>query len=426
MTGGRLTRSRARELGLKLEIAASPELGGRKGQKRRHPTEKGPNELEPLTNKRNLEKQNEELKQKQKSAAAGAVGDGSVASTITDPQLESSSNPASNLPTLRRKLKCRSNAQALSVEKKLLAGAPGLVHVSSTSPDGKEILRCSGIVIHWEKEKAWILTSYLVVFCTRNDRLCDPMPKLAVHVPNAVHLPNSGIFEGDMLFFNEHYQLAVLKIEGETMVEMEYPRYGDSPCYGGKVLAVARDEKLSFKLCRGTITWLEEDHFLYLNCKLCPCGIGGLVINDAGDVIGMLCDDDRDPAILCSTTIRKCVEMWTKFGHIARPVLGMCLRTVYLVDISHHDRLRYKFGINNGFIVEEVIIDSAAEKRGIRRGNVITSFDGMSCCLPEFEDFLLSVGMASLNGMKQVNDFKLEVHDLLRKAKRTIILPIQL
>lgn len=85
-SGGRLTRSRARELGLKLAIAASPDLGGRRGKKRQRQTEEGSKQLEPLPMKGNLEKQEDDEKgctQKSKSTAAG--GSASLVATITDP-----------------------------------------------------------------------------------------------------------------------------------------------------------------------------------------------------------------------------------------------------------------------------------------------------------------------------------------------------
>lgn len=50
-SGGRLTRSR--ELGLKLAIAASPDVGGRRGKKRQRQTEEGSEQLEPLPMKVN-------------------------------------------------------------------------------------------------------------------------------------------------------------------------------------------------------------------------------------------------------------------------------------------------------------------------------------------------------------------------------------
>ncbi|CAL4895496.1 unnamed protein product [Urochloa decumbens] len=158
------------------------------------------------------------------------------------------------------------------------------------------------------------------------------------------------------------------------------------------------------------------------------CAIGGGVINHNGDVIGMSTDDDlKNAPIMSITTILTCIEMWTIFGRIARPRLGMCFRTVELLDMGLMDELRYIYGIRNGFIVDEVILDSYAEKLGVRRGDVIVSFSGISSCyLPQFEDFLLSVGLDSLRGMRTVNAFKLEVHNLLQKVKRTITLPVQL
>lgn len=56
----RLTRSRARELGLGMENAAWPELGGRKGKKRGLAAEEGPKELESLPEQKNLEEQEQE------------------------------------------------------------------------------------------------------------------------------------------------------------------------------------------------------------------------------------------------------------------------------------------------------------------------------------------------------------------------------
>ncbi|KAL6608277.1 hypothetical protein ACP70R_041340 [Stipagrostis hirtigluma subsp. patula] len=361
-----------------------------------------------------------------------------TASEPGDPKLETAepAAPQLGLPKRRRLAaelgrpeRRRPAAAAEGPNPKEFAGVvtkPWLVHVSSTPHDGGEVLRHSGIVIRWDKDKAWILTSYRAIFCTLDEKLYDPMPKLAVHVPKAVHLPNNGIFEGEMLLSNEVYQFAVLTIKVEAMLEMELPTFGRSPLYGDEVSTLALNEKLSMKLCRGTIKWLEEDHFVFLSCRLCPCGVGGPVINRDGDVVGMACEDTQQPTIVGITIIHKSIEMWTKFGHFARPRLGMCFSTVALLDLQRQYHLRYKYGINNGLIVDEVVFRSTAEKRGVRRGDVITSFNGMSCYLPEFEDFLLSIAAASLDGTNQVTDFKLEVHNLLEQAKRTIVLPVEI
>ncbi|CAN6340773.1 unnamed protein product [Urochloa humidicola] len=385
--------------------AASPD--DRRGQKRPRTEEvgKGPDkDPEPVP-----ETPNTSEKQKQ-AAVAGAVGD--------DGRPSASTTVATGI---RQDHPCDRHNSMISK----LGAARWIVCVSSTAPDGTENLRCSGICIHWNKQekRARVLTSYRVVFCTYDEELYDPAPKLAVH------LPDMDILEAQLLFFDVKYGLALLEISVNTSYELELPSFGCSPCYGQEVFTLHRDKGLSFKLSHHTIVWLEEDQFLFQDLKLPnECAIGGSVINHNGDVIGMLTDDDlKNPPIMSITTILTCIEMWATFGRIARPKLGMCFRTVELLDMGLMDELQYRYGIKNGFIVDEVIQYSDAEKLGVRRGDVIVSFSGMSSCYqPQFEDFLLSIGLDSLRGMITVSDFKLEVYNLLQKVKRTITLPVQL
>ncbi|CAN6326814.1 unnamed protein product [Urochloa humidicola] len=396
----RLTRSKARELGLGMQNAAWPELGGRKGKKRKLAAEEDPKELESLPEKKNSEEQEQRPERTQMPIPARGKG----------------------IRILRYN---RDRGSVITKrDAQLLGGAPWLVHVSSTDLDGKEILRCSGTIIHWEKEKAWILTSYRVVFCKNEARLYSPMPKLAIHVEKAVHLPNKGKYDGKMLFFSERYRFALIQVE--STVEVEPPSDGSIPRYSEKVLTLARDENLSLKLRHGTIMWEEEDFFLFVSCKCLPCGIGGPVINHDGEIVGMSCYYDDGLAIISMTTIQKCITMWTMFGCIARPILGMSFRTMKLLDIVRQDRLSYKYKISDGFIVDVVADHSDAEECGIRRGNVISFSNVGARYLPEFEDRLLNIALDSLNGTSQVNDFELEVNDLVGKVKRTIILPLQI
>ncbi|KAL6848722.1 hypothetical protein ACP4OV_021305 [Aristida adscensionis] len=305
---------------------------------------------------------------------------------------------------------------------------PWLVHVSSTPPvDGAEAVGLTGIIIRCDKEKAWILTSYRAVYDTFEEELYHPRRKLAVHVTEAVLLPNNnGMFEADMLFFSTLYALAVLTIKVEAMLEINLPTYGHSPQYADEVSVYALDEDLSLNCINGTIMWLEEDHFVFFSSDLCPCGLGGPVLNHDGDVIGMACDDDIVPCIVGISVINKWIEMHTKFGCFARPRLGMLLSSVELKALEYQYYLHYKYGINGGFVIDKVDMNCTAGKLGIRQGDVITSFNEMSCYLPELEDFLLEIGMAFLDKTKCVNEFKLEVYNLLERTKRTIVLPVEI
>lgn len=227
------------------------------------------------------------------------------------------------------------------------------------------------------------------------------MPKLAIHVEKAVHLPNKGKYEGKMLFFSERYQFALIEVE--STIEVKPPHDGSRPQYNEKVSILARDKNLSSTLRGGTIKWDEQGFFLFVKCKFCPYGLGGPVINHAGELVAMSCVYNEDLPIISITTIRACITMWTKSGCIARPMLGMAFGTVKLLDIVRQDILGYKYKIYDGFIVDEVAYKCNAEKLGIRQGNVIRFSDVDPCYLPE-----------------------IEVNDLVGKAKRTIILPLEI
>lgn len=70
----KLTRSRARELGLEMQNAAWPEIGGRKVKKRGLAAEEGPKELESLPEEKNLEEKKEQQQQEGTQTSVRARG----------------------------------------------------------------------------------------------------------------------------------------------------------------------------------------------------------------------------------------------------------------------------------------------------------------------------------------------------------------
>ncbi|TVU17343.1 hypothetical protein EJB05_33368, partial [Eragrostis curvula] len=297
---------------------------------------------------------------------------------------------------------CHPGFEQYEHSKEILRAARWIVHVSSTSPDGRHQRQCSGFFIQWNKKegRARILTSDYVGFCT-DGKLCDPAPKIDVH------LRNEDVVQGHVLFFDEHCRFALLEISMSSSFEVEIPSFGCSPCYRQKVFTLARDKDLYLRLVHGTILRREEKHLLVLNCTLPPCSSGGPVIDHSGDLIGV----SSNRAVCSISTVLTCIEMWTRFRCILRPMLGMCLSTVELLDIVQLDKLWCKYDIRNGFIVDEVTPDSSAEKLGIKEGDL--------------EDFFLSIGLNFLRGVDTINDFKLEVRDLQGEVKRFISLPVQ-
>uniref|UniRef100_A0A0D9ZUK5 Uncharacterized protein n=1 Tax=Oryza glumipatula TaxID=40148 RepID=A0A0D9ZUK5_9ORYZ len=209
-----------------------------------------------------------------------------------------------------------------------------VVGIYSRIPAGKEIMQCSGIVVDWNKisRLATIVTcSAAVCF---DGALVHPNPKLLVH------LPNRSTAEGQLLFFNAHYRIALL----EALVDspLELANFGSSPKFGQKVFALARDKKSSFFARSGTVLlqdppfFLKYKYWLSLSSAIELCGTGGPAIDEP---------------------IR-----------VARPFLDMDLIAFETLDISHQEEIESEHGITDGFIVDLVCDDSTAGRLGISKG----------------------------------------------------------
>ncbi|CAN6241267.1 unnamed protein product [Urochloa humidicola] len=335
-----------------------------------------------------------------------------------------------NLPTQRKSKKAETHdAVASSKDKEMvLRVARSIVSVSSTALDGNFICQCTGIVVSWDEAKkcARILTSYHIV-CARGI-LLDPKPKIHVR------LPNKSVSEGQLLFFNKYYNIALLEIT--TDFPLQLPSFGSNPNYGQEVFVLARDKESFLSSRHGTIVWRDEpdllsgNYYMFLSCRL-GIGNGAPVIDHNGNVIGMAfnCISGYPTKLVSISTMLTCIEMWMKFSRIARPIIhGLCLRSVELLDVSTREEISYSYNIDSGYIVDKVQFDSTAEKVGIRRGDVIVSFDELGVhSLPKLEDFILSLGWEFLERGCDANtvvDLKLEVYDPIGQCTRSIILPV--
>ncbi|KAL6651573.1 hypothetical protein ACP70R_010498 [Stipagrostis hirtigluma subsp. patula] len=256
--------------------------------------------------------------------------------------------------------------------------------------------------------------------------LRDPKPKLRVR------LPNKTVAEGQLLFFNVHYDIALFEITADFTFQL--PSFGSSPNYGQEVFVLARDKKSFLTVTHGRITWFEKpdiygrNYRMFLSCGLRQGGDGGSVIDHDGNVVGMSFHGHPKPPIIAVSTVLTCIEMWMKFSRIARPIHGLHLRTIEMMDLSSREIMYRDYNITGGYIVDRVKHDSTAERLGIRCGDMIISFDKLGGhTLPKFEDLLLSLGWEFLRrsfDSSTVIYFKLEVYDLLNHSRRSITLPI--
>ncbi|CAL5053623.1 unnamed protein product [Urochloa decumbens] len=329
--------------------------------------------------------------------------------------------PLESLPTQIKRCKdpaTRAAVVAPDDKRMLLRVADFVVSVSYSCFDlyrDQDVTEyCTGFIISSDKinKKARILTCDDIVSSE-----ADANSKVFIHWQ---YMPDSPI-EGKLLFVSIHYQIALLEIPVDVhsvMPQLEIPSFGSYPNYGQEVFTLARDKDLFLMARRGTIMRAQQglmfrSHNILVDYGLPDCGAGGPVVDRSGDVVGMSLHGSGISAILSISTAISCIDMWTNFGRIARPLLEMRFKNVELLDEPSGSRL-------GGFIVDRVDIDSTAWELGIRRGNVI-SFNGhCSTPLPEFEDFLLSYGLAHLQGKHRVADFKLKVCDHDEDVKRHI------
>nr|XP_034602977.1 protease Do-like 1, chloroplastic isoform X2 [Setaria viridis] len=201
-----------------------------------------------------------------------------------------------------------------------------------------------------DKNTARILTCG----CFGHDVDDDSKRKIFVHWP---YKEDDGLIEAKLLFFSKFYQLSLLEVAFQgTLLDLptQIPPFGLSPPeHGDEVFALGRDKDLSLVVRRGTISQGRPLHalrqgYLFVDYELPECNTGGPMVDHDGNVVGLSipCDEGISVILPISTAL-SCLNMWTEFGRIARPLLGMSFRNVEVLDDLSGD---IKF---DGLVVDE-------------------------------------------------------------------------
>ncbi|XP_052150626.1 uncharacterized protein LOC127768990 isoform X4 [Oryza glaberrima] len=157
------------------------------------------------------------------------------------------------------------------------------------------------------------------------------------------------------------------------------------------------------------------------------CGTGGALADFSGNIVGMLFCTLPIVAFIPSSLILTCMRLWRNFGQLVRPQLGLKLRTVDFLEMAHIELLSRKYNIASGLIVREVFSQCAAEKHGIRVGDVILSCQGEN--ISNLEDILLGVGERHLekgNDSGSKVDVEVGVFHVLKCSRRLVTLTVEL
>ncbi|WVZ96253.1 hypothetical protein U9M48_041917 [Paspalum notatum var. saurae] len=281
-----------------------------------------------------------------------------------------------------------------SVTKTVLQIAKITVGLSSYLDD-MLLMQSSGFVIEWDAntKSCAILTSALLI---QSSSSVDEWLGLDEYAPDAkvcVQLADKtdSTVVADLVHYDRHYNLALFRAAMDLSAQI--PSFSTELKYAQEVFVLGRDKDRNLSVDHGSVVYegpscYLRHHYMFTSCGINMLGIGGPLINIAGEIVGMASLSEM--AFIPSSIIVRCLRMWKKFNCIPRPHVGMKLSAITLLDLARIERISRKCDIDDGLIVTLVSEGSAAEKLGVRPGDIITSWNGENISTTiELETFLL-------------------------------------
>jgi len=315
---------------------------------------------------------------------------------------------------------CLVNQELLSTRDsatKTVLKAAKVVMGLSSYVDGKLMTRATGFLFDWDNESkvGTLLTSALLI-CPKSPS-ADEWMGAGEYIPEAevrVHLldRDDTMVAAELLHYDKNYNLALFKVVMNLSAEVL--RFRSELKFGQEVFLLGRDKDLYLNIDHGHVQYAdssqyERHHYMFLNCVLRECGLGGPVIDLNGEVMGMV--NSRRTGFIPSATIQKCIHMWKKFNCIPRLHIGMKLSAIKFLDPIQIEAISRKCNIDEGLIVQHVSEGSSAERQGIRTGDILQCWNGVYISTTvELENHLLKIAEEHLDkGNKRDSNVEVEV-----------------
>ncbi|MBL8043867.1 MAG: Do family serine endopeptidase, partial [Nitrospira sp.] len=202
-----------------------------------------------------------------------------------------------------------------------------------------------------------------------------------------VTLPDKREFTGRIVGSDPKSDIAVVKIDGTQLPTVSW---GDSSRLqvGEYVLAVGNPFGLNSTVTLGIVSALGRGHmgitqyedFIQTDAAINPGNSGGALVNTKGELIGIntaifsQTGGYQGVGFAVSSGMSKPIyESLVKTGKVVRGYLGIGIQ-----DLNHD--LAKSFGVkgSNGAVVTDVKEEGPADKAGIKQGDVILSYQGIS------------------------------------------------
>lgn len=197
-------------------------------------------------------------------------------------------------------------------------------------------------------------------------------------------------FEIKKIYRDPILDLAVVQVEGDSMKSLEF---GDSSKLkvGQTVIAIGNAlGKFTNTVTTGVVSGLgrrvvagdpfsgsEEslDDLIQTDAAINPGNSGGPLLNSSGQVVGVnvaTTEGAQNIGFAVSiNSVKKIVDEFIKTGSVSRPFLGISYRFISK-DVAIMNE------VPQGAYIQEVVPGSAADKAGIKDGDIITKVDGQT------------------------------------------------
>jgi S1-C subfamily serine protease len=217
----------------------------------------------------------------------------------------------------------------------------------------------------------------------------------------SVSIPDGRSFDATLIGTDPLTDLAVLKIEGNSLPTAEFGisselKVGNWVVAIGNALALEGGPTVTVGVVSALGRTIEEASGVSLydiiqtDAAINPGNSGGPLINLQGEVVGIntakiaSIDVSGVGFAVSSDTARRVVEQLIEKGYVLRPYLGISLVTVTPVIAGSYD-----LATEEGSMVYHVVTGTPADQAGLRINDVITRVDGQN--ITTSDDVVLAI-----------------------------------
>lgn len=202
-----------------------------------------------------------------------------------------------------------------------------------------------------------------------------------------VTMENNKTFKAELIGTDPATDVALLKVEAEGLPTIPYGN-SDKLRLGEWVLAIGSPYGLSSTITAGIVSAkgrsmanngeFKIESFIQTDAAVNPGNSGGALVNTKGELVGI------NTAIISNTgsyagysfavpvnIVRKIVADLMDFGKVQRAMLGISMQ-----DITDALKSEKELTTLDGVYVAEVVKGGAADKAGVKAGDVLISIEG--------------------------------------------------